>query len=140
MKRAILLPTFLLGLSCSIHASHTRYPVRRPYPATSPAYELEAATGSLRRDAEYALRGRSRYDRNALNEIRKLHDRARDYRRNVDRRYQDGRRSRRDLDRLTRQYYRAESALRYAYTPRQLYRSLSYVRRLLSQLQRRYTY
>ena len=140
MKKAMLLPAFLLGLSCSIHASHTRYPAMGSYRTGSLAYELESATGSLRRDAEYAFRVRSRYEKNALKEIRKLHQRARDFRRTAERRYGDERRSRKDFDKLMRQYYRAESALRYGYTPRQLYRSLNTVRRLMSQLQRSYGY
>jgi hypothetical protein len=140
MKRAMLLPAILLGLSCSIHASHTRYPASGYYrPATS-AYELESATGTLLRDAEYAFHVRGRYERKALNEIRKLHQRARNFRRTFERRYGDERRYRKDFDKLMRQYYRVGEALRRAYTPRHVYRSFSYVRRLLGQSQRRYAY
>ena len=146
MKRAMLLPIFLLGLSCSIHASHTPhtqhrpYPDRGPYRRANPAYELETATGALRQDAEYAFRGRGRYERKALKEIRKLHQRARNYRRTVERRRGDERRSRRDFDKLMRQYYRAESALRYSRAPRQVYRSFNHLRRLMSRLQGGYRY
>jgi hypothetical protein len=101
---------------------------------------LESATGSLLRDAEYAFHVRDRYQRKALNEIRKLHQRARNFRRTLERRYGDERRYRKDFDKLMRQYYRVEEALRRAYTPRYLYRSFNYVRRLLGQSQRRYAY
>jgi hypothetical protein len=140
MKRAMLLPVMLLGLSCSIHASHTGYPVRGPYRPASLVYELESATDALRRDAEYAFHHRSRYENRALKEVRRLHKRARDFRRSVERRYRDDHRIRRDFDRLMRQYYRTEGALSYAYTPRQVYRSLNYVRSLINRLQRSYGY
>ena len=136
MKWAILFPAFLLGLSCSIHASHRRYPAPVPHRTTSLPYELERATGNLRYDAEYAFRSRSRNEGRALNEIRKLHQRARDFRRTVERRYGDERRYRNDADRLVSQYYRTEDALRYVYAPRQLGRSLSQVRHLMGRLQR----
>ena len=140
MKRAMLLPFFLLGLSCSIHASHSSYPTRGHYRPAGSAYELESATGSLWRDAEYAFHGRSRYERKALKEIKKLHQRARNFRRTVEQGYRGERRTRRDYDKLLKQYYRAENALRYARMPRQVYRSLSYVRRQMSRLPRSYAY
>jgi hypothetical protein len=83
---------------------------------------------------------RNRYEKKALKEIRKLHQRARNFRRTVERRYGDERRSRKDFDKLMRQYYRTESTLRYVYVPRQVSRSLNYVRRLMSRLQRGYGY
>jgi hypothetical protein len=137
----MLIPVFLLGLSCSIHASYQRpYPPRAPYRTAHVAYDLEAAAGSLRHDAEYAFRRSSRHEKRALKEIRRLHDRARDFRRSVERRHGDLRRVQRDFDRLAKQYYRAENALRYAYAPQRIYRSLSHVRRLMGQVQRGYAY
>ena len=140
MKWAMLFPAFLLGLSCSIHASHTRYPAPVRYRTSNLPHELERATGNLRYDAGYAFHSRSRNERKALNEINKLHQRARNLRRTVERRYGDERRYRKDADKLMNQYYRAENALRYVYVPRQVGRSLSQVRHLMSRLQRGYVY
>lgn len=134
MRKLLLLPVFLLGLSCSIHASHPSYPDRTDYRVRNAAYELERATWSLGRDAEYAFH-RSRHDKKALKEVRRLEDRARHFRRSIEHRYWDDHHGREDFGRLLEQLGRTERALQYAYAPRPLYRSLDRVRYLIGRLQ-----
>jgi hypothetical protein len=140
MKWAMLFPAFLLGLSCSIHASHRGYSTPVRYRTKSLPHELERATGNLRYDAQYAFHARSRNERRAQKEINKLHKRARNLRRTVERRYGDERRYRKDAEKLIRQYHRTEDALRYVYVPRPVGRSMNQVRHLMSRLQRGYVY
>lgn len=138
MRRLLLLPLFLFGLSCSIHASH-RYPDRGSYRVRNMAYELERATWSLRQDAEHAFHYRSRYENKALRELSRLAKRARNFRRSVERHYWDDRRARKDYAKLLRQYDRTEEALSRLYTRGRIYRSLDRVRYLIDRLGYYYT-
>ncbi len=134
MKRALLLPAIVIGLSCSTHASHR--PVHRGTTSvTSLAYEIERTTWSLEREAQYSYSHRDRQDKKLIKELNRLEKRARNFRRTVERRYWEDRRSRKDFDKLVRQYYRTQETTRYAYAPRQIYRGLSRVGHLISRLQ-----
>jgi len=137
MRNLILIPAFALGLSCTSHASQRRYSNDYRYRSGNLAYELEQATWSLRRTTEYADRYRSRYDKRTRKEIRKLHQRAQKFRRTVERRRWEDRRTHNSLDQLTRQYYRTEDALRHGYGSRRLYRSFRRVQHLMIRIQSR---
>ncbi len=138
MRNLILIPAFALGLSCTSHASQRRYSNDYRYRSGNLAYELEQATWSLRRTTEYADRYRSRYDKRTRKEIRKLHQRAQKFRRTVERRHWEDRRTHKSLNQLTRQYYRTEGALRHGYGSRPLHRSFNRVRYLMNQIHYRY--
>ena len=137
MRKLILIPAFALGLSCTSHASQRRYSNDYRYRSGSLAYDLEQATRSLRQAAEVTDHYSGRYDKRARKEIRKLHQRAQKFRRTVERRHWEDRRTHKSLDQLTRQYYRTESTLRRSYASRRLYRSFSRVRYLMNRIQRR---
>ena len=137
MRKWILIPIFALGLSCTSQASQRRYTREPSYRSRNPVYELERATWLLRQDAEYADPYRGRYDKRVRKEARKLHERARKFRRTVERRHWEDRRTHRSLDRLTQQYYRTESALRRGYGNRRLNRSFRRVQHLMNRIQSR---
>ncbi len=138
MRNLILIPAFALGLSCTSHASQRRYSNDYRYRSGNLAYDLEQATWSLRQTTESADRYRSRHDKRVRKEIRKLHQRAQQFRRTVERRRWEDRRTHKSLDQLTRQYYRTEDALRHGYGSRRWYRSFSQVRYLMNRIQYRY--
>jgi hypothetical protein len=133
MKRLFLLPTIVFGLSCSIHASH-RPVYRGRTSVTSVAYDIERTTRALEHDARYYYH-RDRQGRRLIKELDRLEKRARNFRRTVERRYWEDRRSRNDFDELVRQYYRAQERSRYAYVPRQILRDLNRVGHLIGRLQ-----
>ena len=138
MRNLVLIPAFALGLSCTSHASQRRYSNDYRYRSGSLAYELEQATWSLRQATEYTAHYRGRYDKRTRKEIRKLHQRAQKFRRTVERRHWEDRRTHKSLDQLTRQYYRTEDTLRHGHEGRYLYRSFSRVRYLMNRIQHRY--
>ncbi len=134
MKRTLLLPAIVIGLSCSTYASHR--PVHRRAPnVTSVAYELERTTWSLQSDAQYSFSHRDRQGRKLIKELNRLEKQARNFRRTVERRYWEDGRSRKDFDKLVRQYYRTQEISRTTYAPRQVYRGLSHVGHLIGRLQ-----
>jgi hypothetical protein len=138
MRKLVLISAFALGLSCTSSASQRRYTRDYYYGSRNPVYDLERATWLLRQDAEYTDPYRGRYDKRVRKEARKLHERARKFRRTLERRHWEDRKVRKSLDRLTQQYYRTESAFRRGYGGRRLYRSFSRVRFLMNRIQSRY--
>jgi hypothetical protein len=133
MTRLLLLPTIVFGLSCSIHASH-RPVYRGATNVTSVAYDIERTTWSLEREARRAISHRDRQGKKLIKELDRLEKRARNFRRTVERHYWEDRRSRKDFDKLVRQYYRTQETARYTYASRQVYRGLSRVGRQIDRL------
>ena len=120
MKCTLILPAIVIGLSCSGHASHR--PVHRDATSVpSLAYEIERTTRSLQRETQYSTSRRDRQGKKLIQELKRLEERAREFRRTVERSYWEDRRSRKDFDKLVRQYYRTQETTQYTYAPRQVF-------------------